>query len=247
MDLWSPLKAHTPARIGLHRSGHSISTFDLLQFKEAQSVARDSVLEEWNVSRFLNKLKKLGEKPLQVATKVTNRLEYLQYPNRGKKLASSSFHKLEKVKQKNPINVAIIFTDGLSVKAIDKHGIPFWRTLKPLLEQKLKNIHFKLIVAPFGRVALSDDIGMALGAQMSVILVGERPGLSSFESLGIYLTYNPKPGNTDSQRNCISNIHPPEGLTYSSAADKLLFLMEESFRLKLSGLVIKEKNVDLLE
>lgn len=144
------------------------------------------------------------------------------------------------------MDIAFIATDGLSPKGIDNHLIPFWETFKPLLKKNLGDLKVALVLVPFGRVAISDEIGSALKARESVIFVGERPGLSSFDSLGIYMTYNPKHGNTDANRNCISNIHPPEGLSYESAAEKLIDLLKESFRLKLSGVNLKEVNRKML-
>lgn len=247
MNLWDQLKEHTQARIGLNRTGHSVSTHDLLEFQLAHAFARDTVHETWDVARFEKKIKALGEKPLLVKTAVEVRELYLKFPNLGRTLNKDSREKLIKHRLKNPVDIAFIITDGLSPRAIDRHALPFWKTLKPLFKTTLGNLKMALVVAPFGRVALSDDIGKALGAKMSVMLVGERPGLSSVDSLGIYLTYAPKPGNTDANRNCISNVHPPEGMAYASAAEKLLYLMGESLRLKLSGVSLKEEEGRLIE
>ncbi len=246
MNLWEQLKEHTQARIGLHRIGHSLSTEDLLDFQIAHALARDAVQETWNVADFEKKMKALGEKPIRVETAISIREQYLKFPTLGRVLTTSSRDKLIKYSKRHQVDIVFIITDGLSVPAINMHAIPFWKTLKPLLQSSFEKLKIALVLAPYGRVALSDGVGKALGAKLSVILVGERPGLSSINSLGIYLTYNPKPGNSDANRNCISNVHPPEGLSYAIAAEKLMFLITESLRLKLSGTQLKEEACHLI-
>lgn len=240
MSLWEQLKEHTQARIGLHRVGHAISTKELLEFKLAQALAHDAVQETWDLDRFEKVLEKIGEKPLIVYSEVSSRDQYLKYPNLGRLLDEASRTRLFHYAKTHPVDIAFIATDGLSPKGIDNHMIPFWKVFLPLLKKHLGDLKVTLVLVPFGRVAISDEIGSALKARESVIFVGERPGLSSFDSLGIYVTYNPKHGNTDANRNCISNIHPPEGLSYELAAEKLINLLKESFRLKLSGVNLKE-------
>lgn len=245
MDLWERLKEHTQARIGLHRVGHSLSTKDLLDFQMAHALAHDAVHEIWDMAHFEEKLKALGEKPITVETAVSIREQYLKYPTLGRVLTHHSRDKLIKYRKRHQTDIVFIITDGLSVPAIDAHAIPFWKALQPLIHSlKLK---VTIVLAPYGRVALSDDVGKALGAKISVIFVGERPGLSSINSLGIYLTYHPKTGNSDANRNCISNVHPPEGLSYGIAAEKLIFLITESLRLKLSGVNLKEASCYLTD
>lgn len=233
-------KEHTQARIGLERIGHSLSTRDLLDYQVAHALARDAVLEKWNVLDFEKRLKKLGEKPLLVKTRVSIREQYLKYPSLGRGLCEASRDKLIRYSKRHQADIVFIISDGLSSKAIDAHMVPFWRILKPLLSSELGDLKIALVIAPFGRVALSDDVGCALNAKVSVICVGERPGLSSVDSLGIYLTYAPKRTNTDANRNCISNVHPPQGLSYVLAAEKLIYLISESMRRKVSGVELKE-------
>lgn len=247
MDLWKELKESTQARIGLHRIGHSLSTQDLLNFQTAHAFAHSAVNEIWDVEHFSDKLKQLGEKPIQVATAISIREQYLKFPSLGRILTPKSREQLVKYHNKHHTDIVFIITDGLSVPAIDAHAIPFWKVLRPLLDAMLGELKITIMLAPYGRVALSDDVGKALGAKMSVILVGERPGLSSVSSLGIYLTYHPKKGNSDANRNCISNVHPPEGLSYQLASEKLMFLITESLRLKLSGVHLKEVNCQLTD
>lgn len=247
MDLWKQFKEFTQARIGLRRVGHSLSTKDLLDFQIAHALAHSAVNEIWDVARFEQKLKKIGEKPIRVETAVNIREQYLKFPTLGRVLSHHSYNQLKKYGKRHRTDVVFIITDGLSVPAIDAHGIPFWRALQPLLHSILGELNITVVLAPYGRVALSDDIGRVLGAKISVIFVGERPGLSSVSSLGIYLTYHPKKGNCDANRNCISNVHPPEGLSYELAAEKLIFLITESLRLKLSGIHLKEVSCHLTD
>lgn len=243
MTLWDELKEHTQARIGLHRTGHSVSTEEQLAFQAAHALARDAVHEVWNVDAFEKRLEELGEKPLIAHSGIDDRETYLKFPNLGRVLDDSSRSRFVKYKASHPIDIVFIFTDGLSPRALNSHAISFWKAFKPVLN---KAFRYAMVLVPFGRVALSDDIGEALGAKMSVMFVGERPGLSSADSLGIYLTYAPKVENTDSQRNCISNIHPPEGLSYATGVEKLSYLISECMSRKLSGVDIKEESDHLL-
>lgn len=247
MDCWLILRKYTEARIGLHRIGHAISTKELLELKLAQGLAHDAVKAEWNLSGFDKKLKKVGEKPLKVRSEINSKEQYLRFPNLGKILNKSDYKKLSDRSKKSSVDIAFIMTDGLSPKAADAHMIPFWLIFKKMFTKRLNDLKIVLVLVPFGRVALSDEIGRALKAKVSVILVGERPGLSAFDSLGIYLTYGPKAGNTDANRNCISNIHPPQGLNYEEAAEQLIDLLGKALRLKLSGVNLKPDYTHIIE
>jgi ethanolamine ammonia-lyase small subunit len=142
--------------------------------------------------------------------------------------------------------VALIVTNGLSSTAVERHGIPLLQAIVSGYREQQIRIAPVVLVAN-GRVALSDAIGSVLGARVAVIIVGERPGLSAADSLGIYLTYAPQPGNSDAQRNCISNIRPPEGLGYEAAAAKLIYLTEEAMRRGVSGVALKDEMAGLLD
>ncbi len=143
-------------------------------------------------------------------------------------------------------DVALIVTNGLSSTAVKRHGIPLLRAIVSGYRERQIRIAPVALVAN-GRVALSDDIGSALAARVAVIIVGERPSLSAADSLGIYLTFAPQPGNCDAQRNCISNIRPPEGLGYEGAASKLLYLTGEAIRRSISGVALKDEMPGLME
>jgi ethanolamine ammonia-lyase small subunit len=229
----------TQARIGLGRSGYGVPTGEHLKFQLDHARARDAVHWEWDVEKFRKKLKPLKIQSEVLKTRVSNRLEYLTRPDLGRLLDLG----IKKLRASKP-DIAIVLSNGLSSSAIENHALPF---LKHLLGE-LRQSDFSLspvYLVPNARVALSDVIGSALRAKMVLIIIGERPGLSSFDSLALYLTYSPKLGSSDADRNCISNIRPPEGLSYEAATRKTLFLVNEAFRRKLSGVDLKEET-DLL-
>lgn len=235
LDFW---KTWTKARIDLGRTGHGLKTQEVLALKWAHALAKDAVLASWTVKETSDSLESLGEKTLILASRVKNREEYLKRPDLGRKLEQGSYKKL--LSLKSQYDVVFIISDGLSTTAIEHHLMPFWTVFKT----QLKNYSLKvapLILVPFSRVALSDDVGVALGAKLSIILIGERPGLSMPDSLSAYLTYDPRPENTDSNRNCLSNICPPTGLSYDAASQKLIYLVRESLQRKLSGVGLKEE------
>jgi ethanolamine ammonia-lyase small subunit len=136
-------------------------------------------------------------------------------------------------------DIAFSVSDGLSAAAIDAHFLPLWEKIETALKAG-RLTRFPLVLVPFGRVAVGDAIGEALGAKLSVIFIGERPGLTSADSLGIYLTYQPRRGTPDASRNCLSNIRPPEGMGYELASEKLLYYVRESLRRQISGVTLKE-------
>jgi ethanolamine ammonia-lyase small subunit len=239
-DPWKRLRSFTRARIGLPRSGHAVSTEVLLEFQRAHAEARDAVKQKWDVPAFAAQLKKINEPSATIESQVNNRDEFLKRPDLGRKLNSAS-KKLLKPKGEE---IVFIFSDGLSAKSIERHAILFWKALAPYLKKE-NFTYAPLVLAPFSRVALSDEVGEIMKVKLAVMIIGERPGLSSPDSLGVYLTYNPKIGNHDANRNCISNIRPPDGLDYDLAAQKLLYLIKESLRLQLSGVQLKENEPTL--
>lgn len=236
-DFW---KNWTEARIDLGRTGHALRTPEVLALRWAHALAKDAVLTPWDVKNTRDVLQALGEKPLILSSKVENRDDYLKRPDLGRKLKPQSTQKLSSLKSKQ-YDLVFIISDGLSSAAINKHLLPFWSVLKAHLAEYSLKIAPPILV-PFARVAISDDVGFAIGAKLSVILLGERPGLSTPDSLSAYLTYDPKPENTDALRNCISNICPPKGCSHEKAAQKLLYLIRESLQRKLSGVSLKEES-----
>lgn len=233
MSDWETLKKFTQARIGLGRAGYAVPTQEHLKFQFDHARARDAVHWPWEIEKFQKKLKAAKIPSDILKTQVSSRQEYLTRPDLGKILASS------KLKATKP-DIAIVMSNGLSSSAIENHGFHFLKRLwRELGDSDLKLSQVYLVEN--ARVALSDAIGAQLKAKLVLMIIGERPGLTSFDSLALYLTYGPKAGNTDAQRNCISNIRPPEGLSYDVAVKKTLFLVNEAFRRQLSGVELKEE------
>ncbi len=243
-DPWIALRRFTQARIALGRAGHAVPTQALLDFQLAHAQARDAVQFPWNIDAFAEQLRDIGEETLILQTPVSSRSEYLRRPDFGRVLNEESRIRLCNFKASG-VDVALIVSNGLSSTAVERRGIALLQTILEGLRVRQFRIAPICLVAN-GRVALLDDIGSVLDARVAVIVIGERPGLSAADSLGIYLGYAPKQGNTDAERNCISNIHPPEGLSYESATRKLLYLIEESNRRGFSGVALKDEMDGLL-
>jgi ethanolamine ammonia-lyase small subunit len=236
-----PLKAlqeFTSARIAIGRVGTSIPLKQSLDFKLAHAHARDAVYSVLDIDHLTDLLTRFELPILHLHSQVADRRQYLQRPDLGRKLNQDSLDHLSELTAVS--DVAIIIADGLSATAIAENTLGLLKELIPLLTGS----NYKL--APItlveqGRVAIGDDIGHGLKAQLSLVLIGERPGLSSADSLGVYLTYKPKPGLTDEMRNCVSNIRP-KGLTYKKAAKKIFYLINEAFTRKLSGVDLKDND-----
>lgn len=232
----NPLKEFTAARIAIGRSGVSIPTKQSLQFNLAHAHARDAVYSELDIDGLTDNLKQFNLPILHLHSKADNRAEYLQRPDLGRKLKKSSANQLKEYA--GEYDVIIIIADGLSATAVNEHTKGVLQILIPKLSvAKLKLAPVCLVEQ--GRVAVGDKVAHLLNAKLSVMLIGERPGLSAADSVGAYLTYNPQPGLTDESRNCISNIRP-RGLPAKLAAGKIFYLVQEAFRLKLSGVGLKD-------
>lgn len=240
-DPWEPLKEFTAARIALGRVGDSIPLRQELEFKLAHAHARDAVYSELNTGMLLNGLKTHEIPVIQLHSQAENRQQYLQRPDLGRIPGESSMQVI--ADHSAPCDICLILADGLSANAINANAIPLLNTLIPLLKAMEYRLS-PLCIAEQARVAIADHIAAGLQAKLSVILIGERPGLSSADSIGAYLTYAPAPGLTDESRNCISNIRG-QGLSTKLAAEKILYLIQEAFRLKLSGVNLKD-NAGLL-
>jgi ethanolamine ammonia-lyase small subunit len=224
---------YTPARVELGRAGGSLPTRALLEFQLAHAKARDAVRLPLAVNSLVVELKQKSITSIPLTSAARDRGEYLRRPDLGRRLSDDSRERLAAVRAQH--DAVFVIADGLSALAVHRHAVP-------LLELLLRDLDWRVapvVIVEQGRVAIGDEIGQLLGARMAVVLIGERPGLSSPDSLGVYLTWQPRPGLTDAERNCISNIRA-EGLSYAAAAHKLLFLMNESRRLKLSGIRLKE-------
>lgn len=234
-----PLKAlqeFTSARIAIGRVGTSIPLKQSLEFKLAHAHARDAVYSELDLAKLTNSLMHFELLVLHLHSRITDRRQYLQRPDLGRRLNDASLNELNAYSAKS--DIAIMIVDGLSATAVNENAVGLLDALIPLLvADGLKLAPISLVEQ--GRVAIGDDIGYGLKAKLSLILIGERPGLSAADSLGAYLTYNPKPGLTDESRNCVSNIRP-KGLTYKKAAKKIFYLINEAFKRKLSGVELKD-------
>ncbi|WP_166360500.1 ethanolamine ammonia-lyase subunit EutC [Pseudomonas akapageensis] len=247
-DPWLKLRRLTPARIALGHSGTSLPTSALLDFQFAHAQARDAVHLPFDHAGLIEQLNDCGRTSLLLHSAAPNRDTYLQRPDLGRRLAEDSARKLRDYASANPggVDLAIVIADGLSALAVHRHAVPFLMRLEEQAQMDGWSLS-PVILVEQGRVAVADEIGQLLDARMVVILIGERPGLSSPDSLGLYFTYNPKVGLTDAYRNCISNIRL-EGLSYGMAAYRLLYLMREACRRQLSGVNLKdEAEVQTLE
>jgi ethanolamine ammonia-lyase small subunit len=234
------LRDLTPARVGLGRSGASLPTKALLAFTLDHARARDAVHAAFDVSAVTQGLNDLGLAAFDVASCALDRKEYLKRPDLGRKLDPASQHVLASRKTAAPCRLAIVIGDGLSPSAVHAHAIELVRNLMPRLAADGIEIG-PVVVASGARVALGDEIGAALGAQMVVMLIGERPGLSASDSLGAYLTFAPRIGLTDAERNCVSNIHRA-GLGYDEAALRIAWLVREGLIRKISGVALKDES-----
>lgn len=239
-DAWLNLRRFTEARIAQGRSGSALPTEALLDFQLAHAEARDAVLKPWDMDGFAAALVGLGCDPLVLHTDVPDRVVYLQRPDLGRRLAEGSRQQLLDLTGVCASDVVMIMTNGLSSSAIERHGPGLFDACRAAFAVAGLSLGPVCLVAD-ARVALSDEVGALLGARLAVIVVGERPGLSAADSLGIYLTYGPRVGNSDADRNCISNIRPPAGLAYAAAALKLCYLSVEALRRGLSGVLLKDE------
>jgi ethanolamine ammonia-lyase small subunit len=235
------LRRLTPARIALGRTGTSMPTSAQLDFQYAHAQARDAVHLPFDHAGLSAQLAECGRDSLLLHSAAANRDSYLQRPDLGRKLSDESAQTLRDYALAHPggVDLAIVVADGLSALAVHRHTLPFLARMKEQIKAEGWSVSPVILVAQ-GRVAVADEIGELLGAKMVVILIGERPGLSSPDSLGLYFTYGPKVGLTDAYRNCISNVRL-EGLSYGMAAHRLLYLMREACRRQLSGVNLKDE------
>ncbi|WP_404942995.1 ethanolamine ammonia-lyase subunit EutC [Pseudomonas fluorescens] len=245
---WLQLRRLTPARIALGRTGTSLPTNAQLDFQFAHAQARDAVHLPFDHAGLSAQLGEHGRESLLLHSAAIDRNSYLQRPDLGRKLSDESAQALREHAAAHPggVDLAIVVADGLSALAVHRHTLPFLTRLEEQMSADGWSMA-PVVLVEQGRVAVGDEIGQLLGAKMLVMLIGERPGLSSPDSLGLYFTYNPKIGLTDAYRNCISNVRL-EGLSHGMAAHRLLYLMREACRRQLSGVNLKdEAQVQTLE
>ena len=240
LDAWKHLRAFTEARIAQGRVGAALPTEAVLSFQRSHALARDAVLKPWAYRELLQHFEAEGIPCLMLETGATNRTQYLQRPDLGRRLSGQSQEVLVD-RDHAPVDLALIITNGLSSSAIESHGLALTRALiAASLKQGLSV--GEVVIVPNARVALSDQVGAMLRARSVLIMVGERPGLSADDSVGLYLTYGPSIGRTDADRNCISNIRPPAGLGYEEAAFKAVHLIANALSLGYSGVHLKDES-----
>lgn len=239
---WTGLRTLTQARIGLGRAGDALPTRRVLEFATAHAHARDAVHTVLDVAVLSARVAALGlGEPVHIRSRARDRAEYLRRPDLGRLPAAKPIP-LDPVPSGAGPSVGVVLADGLSARALMKHGPPLLAELVELLRPRCSIA--VPVVATQARVALGDHIGAALGVSTVLVLIGERPGLSVADSLGIYLTHRPRPGSTDADRNCVSNIHPPEGLGYRRAAQVAAGLVAGAHRLGRSGVELKDMSRD---
>jgi len=232
-DVWALLQQATQARIGLGRAGNSLPTQRVLEFQAAHAAARDAVHDPLEIDTLTEQIRNLGiDAPLRVQSRATSRSEYLRRPDLGRSPADLS------ALPKTGADIGIVLADGLSPRALTDHAAGLVDALVREFDDRYRIA--PLVIATEARVALGDHIGHALGVQTLLVIIGERPGLSVADSLGIYLTHLPSPGLTDADRNCISNIHPPDGLDYQTAAAIAGALVAGARKLGRSGVSLKD-------
>jgi ethanolamine ammonia-lyase small subunit len=235
-DSLAPLRRFTPARIALGRAGSGQLTATSLQFKLDHARARDAVHAALDFEALGQSLRERGWSVVRVHSAAGDRTEYLRRPDLGRRLSPTGYPPFEEGMR--GCDVAIVAADGLSALAIETNLLPVLDRLRPLLLARHRTIG-PLVLVEQGRVAIGDEIGDLLGAKLTVVLVGERPGLSAADSLGAYITWQPRIGAMDSSRNCISNIRPA-GLSSEEAAAQIIDVIEHAFAHEMTGVRLND-------
>lgn len=234
-DPWTALRAATPARIGLGRSGDALPVRDVLEFQLAHARARDAVHRPLDAEA----IRLAVEGAVVVHSAAADRATYLRRPDLGRTLDAEGRAALEAARPEGGWDAVFVIADGLSPVGVQRHAVPL---LQACMARLAGWSIAPTVVAIQARVALGDEIGELLGARLCAVLIGERPGLSVADSVGAYLTYGPRRGRRDSERNCISNVHAA-GLSYDAAADMLAWLMTEARSRRLTGVGLKDDRI----
>ena len=238
-DAWQFLQTYTPARIARGRAGHSIPTSELLKFQSDHAQARDAVYSALAIQKISqNLIESFDLQVLILKSEIKNRSQYLQRPDLGRTLSQESREELMAVNESES-DICFVIADGLSAQAVNQNALPVLENLLPRLQKNNWKIA-PICIVEQGRVAVADEIGFLLKSEIVVILIGERPGLTSPDSMGAYITFRPYVGMTDESRNCISNIRP-EGMGFQMASDKILYILTEIKSKKLSGVNLKDE------
>ncbi|MEH6681590.1 MAG: ethanolamine ammonia-lyase subunit EutC [Sediminicola sp.] len=232
-DPWEHLKIFSKARIALGNVGGSLPLKEVLDFRLAHAHAKDAVHSQLDILSLKNQLETMGGTVFILKSMALDRDQYLKRPDLGRRVHSDS--KVALLKSGREYDLVLVLADGLSADAVNTHAAA---VIKLLLPKITASFSVGMALVSQGRVAIGDEIGKLLHAKMTAVFIGERPGLSSPSSLGIYTTYDPRPGLTDERRNCISNIHE-NGMSHDDAAQNLLYLLERSFLKGISGVNLK--------
>jgi ethanolamine ammonia-lyase small subunit len=233
------LASSTPARVALGRTGASLTTQEVLKFQLAHAQARDAVHVPLDAERLAAAIAALGHVVERVETDATRRELYLRRPDLGRRLTTRSAEHLDRLRR-DDFDISVVVADGLSSSAVANHAAPLLARLLPKIEQ-LGLTLAPIVIAEGARVALGDEIGERLGARLVLVLIGERPGLSSPDSLGAYMTFAPRLERTDAERNCVSNIRPL-GLDIETASYKLAWLIAAAVAAGMSGVRLKDES-----
>lgn len=232
-EFWDEQRRTTQARIGLGRAGTALPTRRVLELAGAHAAARDAVHIPLDVERLTAQVREIGiGEPVLATSRAGSREEYLRRPDLGRQPAHHTDI------PESGADVGFVLADGLSPTALDHHGAALLAELVAQLGDR--HTLAPPVIATQARVGLGDHLGQAARVRTLLVIVGERPGLSVSDSLGIYLTHLPRPGRTDADRNCISNIHPPDGLGYAEAARITVGLIEGALALGRSGVDLKD-------
>lgn len=239
-DPWKALGAWTPARIALGRTGASLPTREVLSFALAHARARDAVHARLDRGAVAGSLQAIGLETIEVESLARDRATYLRRPDLGRQLDEDSRARIRSKMRGKTCDVALMIGDGLSATAVAAHAANLVAALLPQLQSAGLRIG-PITIAEGARVALGDEVGVLLGAGLVAVLIGERPGLSAADSLSVYLTYAPRLGRTDAERNCISNIRPG-GLAPAAATDNLVWLIKAALAMQLTGVALKDRS-----
>jgi ethanolamine ammonia-lyase small subunit len=233
---WNDWRALTPARVALGRAGNGLPTDEVLRFGLAHAAARDAIQAPLDVEALATALRQEQWDVFRVRSRAEDRATYLRRPDLGRVLAPGDADALRATRPA-ACDICFVVGDGLSSLAVSRHAVPVLAALRPLLQPGLRLA--PVIIAEQARVALADDVGELMRSRLAIILIGERPGLSSPDSLGIYMTHAPFRNRADAERNCISNVRP-EGLSYAAAAFKLAWLIGAALRCGFTGIELKD-------
>ncbi len=240
IDGWRHLRTRTPARIAIGRSGASLPTREVLDFSLAHAMARDAVAAEFDRDQLSDSLNALGLKSLRVDSQATDHSTYLRRPDLGRRLNAGDQENLSATFNGAHHHLTLVIGDGLSARAVNTHAAPLLVAILPHIEEANLSLA-PVVLAKQARVALGDEIGALMNADLVAVIIGERPGLSAADCLSIYLTWHPKIGRTDAERNCISNIAFGR-LEPKQAADRLMWLIRAARQRKLTGVALKDES-----